>query len=556
MPMLWKPTGTLNVGTEATDLPQDASNGVTMSGALTRARNVTLEALGAASTRPGSSIKTTAPLGEQPTFLLAVGGVRFEFGSTAITRNAVSIAAGLTTGDWSAVSYNSLASTDTEIFACNASERKRITLAGDVNEWGIEPPAAAPSVGTGASTGLTGTYSARITYLRKDGDTVLSESNPSTASADQVLSNQSLSVSWTASSDPQVTHVRVYRNLAGGLEYFFDQDVAVGATSVDTSTADTALGTLVETDHTRPPSGIDIINGPFYNGRLFGAVGHFLYWSDSKRPEYWPADNFIEVGVPEFPIVCLSEFGGQVYCWTTKGLWYIQGAGTGFNPIPLRVMTGAPNRFGAIGVEGHGLFHVGIDGIYLYSGGRDRKISQDAFDPLWDRAVNDMQQVFNDNTRWLWQYRNVLYFHWRNGSVLRFNLDQQRAVYHKYDVRLRAPTTDWTNEWFLVGDNNREVRRLEDPDATDDGGETIMWELQSKDFTIQTRRHFPRWVKYDFDGDTGTAEVLLDDVVHQTHALAGDRNTRRRLITTGNGRRCSIRLKGSGQSNFYLADME
>lgn len=556
MPLVFKPLGSLNIAIEAPDLPEEGGGSEAAIGSmLTRAENVTLEGHGRVETRRGSTQLTTNALNERASFLLAASGVRFEFGSTVLMREGVDIATNLGAGTWSAISYASAGQSSVEVFACNGAERKRIELDGTVREWGIEPPSAAPTIAAGSSTGLTGTYKARVTYLRKSGTTVLSESDPSPESTGASLSNQSALITWAASTDAQVTHVRVYRTLTGGDIYYVDQDVAIGSVSVDSTTADSALGAIVATDHDRPPSGIELVAGPFYNGRVFATKGHFLYWSSAREPEYFPPENFIEIGRPEFPITALAEYGGQVYAATQRELWYVQGAGSGFNAIPLRTMTGAPNRFCLLGVEGHGLFHVGIDGIYLYANSRDRKLTQDSFDPLWKRSVNDMQQVFNDSTRWIWQYENRLYFHYRNGSMLVFNLDTQRVVYYKYPLQLVAPCTDWTNEHFLVGDTAKHVRRLEVSDADDDVGTAIAWQVQSKEYTMQTRRHFPRWAKYDMSG-AATGSIILDGAVHQTHALAGTRDTRRRLIKTGNGRRCAIRINGTGQKTFYMAEME
>ncbi|NIP56397.1 MAG: hypothetical protein GWN00_30425, partial [Aliifodinibius sp.] len=92
------------------------------------------------------------------------------------------------------------------------------------------------------------------------------------------------------------------------------------------------------------------------------------------------------------------------------------------------------------------------------------------------------------------------------------------------------------------------VWEIEDKDATDDDGTAISWEIQSKDFTLQTRRHFPRWVKYDVDASSATSatgELILDDSTVQEHSLTGDRTTKRRLVTSSNGRRCSHKISGS-----------
>jgi len=84
--------------------------------------------------------------------------------------------------------------------------------------------------------------------------------------------------------------------------------------------------------------------------------------------------------------------------------------------------------------------------------------------------------------------------------------------------------------------------------------------VQSKDFTLQTRSYFPRWVKYDMDASdvdcTATGAVILDDSSHQTHTIAGDRTTTRRLVATGNGKRLGIKISGTGPVTIYAAEAE
>ena len=75
---------------------------------------------------------------------------------------------------------------------------------------------------------------------------------------------------------------------------------------------------------------------------------------------------------------------------------------------------------------------------------------------------------------------------------------------------------------FFVGDADKHVRQIEDPSVSTDIGANVSWEIESKDFTLQTRKHFPRWVKYDVDIDDATSvsgKVILDGATHHTHPL-------------------------------------
>lgn len=273
------------------------------------------------------------------------------------------------------------------------------------------------------------------------------------------MSNQALRVTWTASSDAQVTHVRVYRTLADDLNFYHDQDIAIGTVTVDTTTADASLGGLAPSNHNRPPSGSDLCAGPLFGGYVFIAKDNLLYFSLAKQPEYFPATNFLEIAEPQDPITAMTVHEGQLYVATARKLFIIQGTvSASFAAIPIESKTGTPNSLCLVGVVGTGLFHLGPDGIYVLSGGVDRKVTQLNFEPLFSERVDEkvdefegMLTVKDDSKRWFFVYQNKFFFHYSTGAVLIFNTDQQKWTYYKYDQQLTAPAYDDTNKEFLVG---------------------------------------------------------------------------------------------------------
>lgn len=495
------------------------------------------------------------------------GGVRYEFAGTKIFRNETSIETGLTDAQWSAIKYNAYNDSVQSIFALNGTDSKRIA-GSSVYNWGTSTPAA-PTTAVGASTGLTGTYNAKVTYCRKVSTTVVYETNPSSAGTARALTNGSLSVTWVASTDSQITHVRVYRTLANGSEYYHDQDIAIGTLTVDTNTADSALGDRAETDHTTPPAGT-VVLGPAYDGTCFILKDNLLYYCKPKQPEYWPATYYIEVSALQNPLKTAVFHNGQLYCLSGDEVYYIQGTGHGtFFPIKMRALTGAQGLFGAISVPGKGIFHTGPDGIYLFSG-EDKKVSEEILEPIFrGETTNGVPGVSNMTTAWLYQFSNKLFFGYTSSgytypsNIIVFNLDNGRAVYYQYNdgsvVAVRCITTDEENDRILAGDTSGFVRVLENKSVTTDSGAAISWECQSKDFTLQTRAHFPRWNKYDIDASSSTsctAELYLDGTLHQSHTISDNRNTVRRLIATGNGNRAAQRITGSGPISIYAVEME
>jgi len=423
-----------------------------------------------------------------------------------------------------------------------------------------------PSTEYSTAYGLTGAYKMKYTYCRKSGTTVVIESNPSPANDPGVsLSVQYLNASWTASGDSQVTHVRLYRTIANGADFYHNQDIAIGTTSVVDTIADGALGSEVEENHDRPPLGT-FISGPHYNGNCFIIKDNLLYFCLAKRPEYWPTTYFLEMSPLEFIGQCLVFFNSQLYYLTKHEIYLIQGTGPeSFFPYPMQAITGAQGPQAAIGVAGQGIFHVGSDGVYLFSG-TDRKLTQANFDPLFrGETVNGIPGVSSLTNSWLIQFGNKIYFGYTSSgytyptNILVFNLDTMRTSYYTYGREIRTVVMDEYNSRLLAGDNSGYIWKLEDSSVTTDDGTAISWEVESKVFTLQTRRHFPRWCKYDVDASnstTATGQLILDNSVHQSHTLSEDRNVRKRLVVTGNGKRGSIRLSGTGPVSIYATETE
>ncbi|KKL21412.1 hypothetical protein LCGC14_2445730 [marine sediment metagenome] len=221
MSILFSPDGSLNVAVDPSDLPEAEGR----SGAMVRCKNMRTNENGKAITRDGSTKLNSSAIETAIWWIEEQAGSRFSFAGTQIYEDESSIDTGLTNAQWAAIKYNAFNDTTDNIFALNGTDRKRIE-SSTVYEWGIAAPTTAPILTTGQSTGLTGMYNVRYTYLRKVDSVIVAESNPSNpASSYKELTDQSLAVDVADSADSQVTHVRLYRTLAGGVIYYADQDV-------------------------------------------------------------------------------------------------------------------------------------------------------------------------------------------------------------------------------------------------------------------------------------------------------------------------------------------
>ena len=561
MSLIFNPSGLLDINTDPSDLGESGDGRTFVSQALTRAKNVDLISEGKSKTRKGTATNGTQ-LAKAASRIEVVGSNRYEFADTIIYRNGTSIATGLNNAEWSSIQYNAFNDTTDNIFALNGTDLKRVE-ASSVYTWGIAAPTTDPVVSAGAAGSLSGAYLIKYTYVRKVGSVVVSESNPSDASNSVTLSSQVLSFTFTDPTDSQVTHIRIYRTAAGGSTYKYDQEIALSVESGTSSQADSALGDTVATDHTTPPAG-QFIKGPNYNGTCFMIKDNLLYYCLPKQPEYWPATYFIEVSTLQFPGQTIVFWNGQPYYLTKKEIYFIQGtAHPAFQPIKMDAKTGCQGRQAAWAVDEDGIYHVGYDGLYLFRGGTDKKITERTLDPIFTgTSVNGIPAASTLTTSWLFEFKNKLYFGYQSSTdtaypsnVLVMYLDSKKVVYYSYPFEIRTVQIDDYNDVFIAGCGDYYIRTLET--GTQDSSTDISWELQSKDFTLPTRAHFPRWIKYDIEvGGTVTGEIILDGTSLQSHTITGSRNTKRRLIATDNGERCSIKITGTGVSTVYGAEME
>lgn len=337
----------------------------------------------------------------------------------------------------------------------------------------------------------------------------------------------------------------------------------------DTDTEDGALGPEAQFDRNRPPLG-SFVFGPAYDGTCFAIKGNLLYHCKPKQPESWPELFYVEVGPKQLSGRTGVFHNGQPYYLNESEIWYIQGTGNGlFQPVPTNSKTGAQSVRGAVSVAGKGIYHTGKDGIYLYANGNDIKVTEDALEPIFrGETVQEMPGVSSLSNSWLFTRKNHLYFGYTSSgfdwptNVIVLNLQTNRLAYYVYDdgseIEIRALGVDLTNDRILIGDNTGFIREIEKPANADDSGEAISWEVQSKDYTLPTRAHFPRFVKWDVDATnaTVTGSLILDGAVHQTHTITGNRATKRRLVTTGNGQKAAVRISGTGPATVYTAEFE
>jgi hypothetical protein len=412
------------------------------------------------------------------------------------------------------------------------------------------------------------------TYLRKSGTTIICESNPSDPTiVDQI--NNGIWVGVTQPTDPQVTHMRIYRTQEGERDlYYYAGEIAVGVASITLKPGDEGLGDEVEEDHDRLPDDVVAVLGPDYNGYLFALTGNSVYFSKPKQPEYWPSTYFVEVASPDDELVggCLYE--GKVYVFTRDKAYEISGTGyQSFFPLPIAQSVGALDQDGIMPVKGMGIFHTHNDGVWLLSTVNDQKWSKERFDSIFNPLITTSSNIPEidpdevDNCLMVYWKGKVYFGYPESGSTyadhfLIITPTTGQVEHYDYGVGFTALVGDSENDRLLAADTSGYLWELEDTGVTTDGGTAISWQIQSKDYSDQLRRYFPRAAKWDVDlgtAGTGNGLILLDGATAQTHAFVvttTDRIVKKRLITGQNGRRVALRVSGTGPVDIYHAEVE
>lgn len=140
------------------------------------------------------------------------------------------------------------------VYGVNGIDRPFVwdTLAGYRN-WGMDAPPA-NTLGAVSGVGLTGAYSWRVTWY----NSVTDEYGASTAPLSATLANQGQTVNRPsiAGIDPQVTHWRLWRTIAGeGSTYYLQGTYTKATTSTVDNTSDEVVGSSEVWEDHSPPLG-------------------------------------------------------------------------------------------------------------------------------------------------------------------------------------------------------------------------------------------------------------------------------------------------------------
>jgi len=345
---------------------------------------------------------------------------------------------------------------------------------------------------------------------------------------------------------------------------------------LDDNKSDSELGTLAHSDHEPPPDEGTFVFGPTANGTLFILKKHQCHYSKPQQPEYFPTSYYIDVSSVQYPLICGCFYDTRPYLFTKDQIYYLVGTQfadlpdmTTFRPYPQEARAGALSAASVRSVLGLGIFHVALDGIYRFIPGDPTGVDElvsTSIDPIFrGTSLGGLPAVGDLTYSWLCWFNDQLFFGYPSGSdtypknVIVFDFVRQKIKYYLYPFDISAITNDKYYGRLLACPSTGNLNKIEDRTVTADIGTAIDWEIETKEFVLQTRLHYPRWNKYDVDASAAVSAYgysYLEGSLIQTHTLSGDRDTKRRLITLANGNRYSMRLSGTGAIEIYAIESE
>ena len=223
------------------------------------------------------------------------------------------------------------------VYMTNGADRLLKWRGGDghVEQVGISAPTDGNMSFGGSGDCTAGDHGVRITWYNNNAGT---ESNYKDLGTKTSGGAEKLSITGvTASTDPQVTHLRIYMTVADGSTYYLAASIAIGGT-YEASIADSTLeeeasmqAIVDEADADLPPTKCKYITAAkrrLYVGNIFrdgASRPDEIQWSeqvglDVTEPEYFPVLNNRKAQTNGGQITRLISWGDYVYIFHTKGI--------------------------------------------------------------------------------------------------------------------------------------------------------------------------------------------------------------------------------------------
>ncbi len=254
------------------------------------------------------------------------------------------------------------------LFCCGGGALFKVDAAGSVTNWGLEPPAT-PTGGPIAGGALTaGIYKYQITnYSTVTGSR--SDANGTDVPVTTVAANLIARLTGIpVSTDPQVSHVEIWRTEINGTLLFLLTRIANGITNFDDDgTTYTLSSTELPIDNLQPYSWFTM--AAYWNASTFWVTEHAgdrgrLYYSPVGRCE--AVQGYLNVTNDDDPLLGIFNWAGKLGVVSQSRAFEIIGT----NPYQVRELSGVPgtNVARTVALTPYGILYEAADGIRAFTG--------------------------------------------------------------------------------------------------------------------------------------------------------------------------------------------
>lgn len=387
-----------------------ATNDKLVEGKWIRLKNVNSQQEAGVGTRDGRSLQITTPVTGPVHTIKRIGSTTLLIGvGSSIYRNGTLIGGGFSGRPLFPIPTRPPLSSTTWTYIADGTQLKKVKEDGSFYKWGITAPtngAVISVVGSGnldSSVAGGSVYDWRYTYYST---ATGSESNPSPVVGGIAAIARQGNISVTASVDPQVDQIRVYRR--GGANptdvWRFSVSGPNASGTITDNNADSviALFNKLLLDNDVPFTSIDgsgntltevplpYAAGPFV-GKYILATGDpnrpgYVYWTNSERPDSASTANNLQVTSPTEPLIGCLIYSALPYVFSREDLYLLDFGGP--NALPTFTPRKTPTGLGAVGPRafcvGDMIYFVNRRGVYKTDGqSAPVCISEEAIRPLF-----------------------------------------------------------------------------------------------------------------------------------------------------------------------------
>lgn len=295
------------------------------------------------------------------------------------------------------------------------------------NNLGIAGPSK-PTISIGGVGVLDGTLQYCYTYYNSSDGT---ESQPSEFSDSLVVASESVDISVSKSSDPQVSNIKIYR-LGGTITEMQLVTTLINDTTVyNDNTADLDILGIVLSSYNNGQAPANLSYLTEHNAMFFGGVTDKLWFSDIAFVNNWSPFNFIDF---DNEIIGMGPVPNGLLVFTTYKTYIV----TGTSPSTLSKYLLNANQgcidHKSIRFVNNTLVWLSTDGICISNGGSISVISRDKLNKE-DVPTVIFDSIVYDDVYYLGHSGGLLVADFRFGSAFK-ELSTLISGFHIYNDKL------------------------------------------------------------------------------------------------------------------------